>query len=218
MAVARLHIGTWFWGKKYPIDYVSRLDASVKRNLSLPYRWHVWTPPAEDMYLTDVKGCFCRLRLFDPAWQAEQEIELGDRIVCMDLDSIVTGAVDTLFDRDDPFSILQGANRHQFKFNGSIFSVVAGAYPEVWSGFSLQEARRIPFAEFPDDQQWMEAKIQLHPDAWQVGSASGIYAMGKPGWPAGEALPEDARLVVFPGWRDPAKFQHLGWVREHWRT
>jgi hypothetical protein len=31
-----------------------------------------------------------------------------------------------------------------------------------------------------------------------------ISALWIPGWPTGMALPRDAKLVVFPGWRDPA--------------
>ena len=31
------------------------------------------------------------------------------------------------------------------------------------------------------------------------------------------AVPEGARIVAFPGHRDPSKYQHLSWVRDNWR-
>jgi hypothetical protein len=70
--------------------------------------------------------------------------------------------------------------------------------------------------EFPDDQGWFWAKIP-HAATWKVGSSSGIYAFRKPGWPIGDRLPDGAKIVAFPGHRDPAQFTHLPWLKEHWR-
>lgn len=176
----------------------------------------VFEPDPEDLYLTKIQGCLVRLRLFDQFWQQERGIFVGDQIVCMDLDSIVTGPLDDVFRIDGQFAILQGANRHKFRFNGSIWSLTAGFRPDIWHDFCLDEAHSLPFAEFPDDQQYIEAKLGYYPKDWMVGSPSGIYAMGKPGWPKGDNLPEDARLVVFPGHRDPSQFTHLEWVKKHW--
>lgn len=176
----------------------------------------VFTPEPEDMHLTEIPGCFARLRVFDQHWQQKQGIYVGDQIVCIDLDSIVTGPLDDAFRIDGPFAILQGANRHRFRFNGSIWSLTATFRPDIWHDFSLDEARKVPYAEFPDDQQWIEAKLGYSPANWMVGPPSGIYAVGKLGWPPETELPSDARLVVFPGWRDPSKFTNLDWVKRHW--
>jgi hypothetical protein len=123
-----------------------------------------------------------------------------------------------LFDRPESFVILQGANSaNPNPFNGSVFMLRAGEHADVWSEFSVDAAGKVPFYAFPDDQAWFHARM---PNAagWKVGAASGVYAMGKPGWPNGTSLPRDARLVVFPGHRDPSQFTHLDWVREHWRA
>jgi hypothetical protein len=96
--VAGLTICTWV-GRQIRPDYVEKLFAGVRRNLEQDYVPMVTTPPAEDLHLTEMKGCFARLRMFDPAWQAANGIEPGDRIVCMDLDLVVTGSLDELFDR-----------------------------------------------------------------------------------------------------------------------
>jgi hypothetical protein len=212
-----LTVSTWLWGRKYGDQDVARLRAGIARHLKQDHhRFVVFRPEPEDEFLTRIPGCFARLRMFDPAWQARHAIV--DRLVCVDLDVVVTGELDRLFDRPEPFVILGGANAaNPCPFNGSLMMLRPGYRPDVWEDFSIDAARQMPFYEFPDDQGWLHHKI---PDAatWQAGPESGIFAFKKPGWPNGDDLPTDARLVVFPGWRSPAKFSHLPWVKEHWRV
>lgn len=93
----------------------------------------------------------------------------------------------------------------------------AGYRPDVWSDFSLGAADKIPRYRFADDQGWFAHKMPAAA-GWQVGPRSGVYAFKKPAWPQGDDLPSDARMVVFPGWRDPSKFMGLPWVKENWRS
>lgn len=225
-----LTVVTWLWGKKYGTEDVRKLQAGVTRHLKQDHRFFVAHPQADDDYLTKIPGCFCRLRMFDKGWQAENGVQEGDRIACMDLDSVVTGELDPLFNRPETFMILQGANAaNPCPFNGSLMMLRAGWHQEVWSDFTLEKAQAVPFYEFPDDQGWLHHKL---PNAagWKVGSQSGVYAFMKPGWPTVQVedigdgrkgkqtddLPVDARLVVFPGWRSPEKFKHLPWIKQNW--
>jgi hypothetical protein len=209
-----IHIGAWAWGAKYPDHYRRRLEASVARNFSGEYRFHVWTPRAEDRHLTKVQGCFARLRAFSPEWQAEQGIAPGDLIVNLDLDLIVTGPLDGLFDPAADFTILQGVNAtNPCPYNGSVWALRAGYRPDVWSDFTLDAAARVPFYAFPDDQAWFADRM---PGAAAIGPAQGVYAFKKPGWPRGVDLPDGARIVAFPGHRDPAQFTWVPWVAEAW--
>ena len=222
-----LTICAWCWGNKYGDHYVRRLFAGLARNIREPVRLILITdkyrdiPGVElarlpDVRLTKIKGCFARLRMFDPKWQLSLGIAPGIRLVCIDLDSIITGNLDPLFARPEPFMILTGANAaNPCPYNGSVFMLRGGYRPDVWEDFSLRAAARVPYYEFPDDQGWLAAKIP-GTVGWRAGSASGIYAFKKPGWPPGDELPADARLVVFPGRRDPAQFQHLPWIKQRW--
>lgn len=210
-----LHIVTFRWGDKYGPEYVNKLHAGIDRNMRGDYRFTVLHPLPEDEYLTRVKGCFSRLRLFDPEFQRLCGFKEGDRVVCMDLDLIVTGPLDQLFDRAEPFVILQGVNSVNIcPFNGSLWMLKAGYRPDVWGEFSLDLAGKIVAHDFPDDQGWMWDMI---PDASAFGAEDGVYAFQKRGWPKGEDLPANARVVCFPGWRDPSKFTHLDWVKANWR-
>ena len=229
-----LIITTWFWGDKYGEHYVKKLASAVHRNLTEAHRFIAFTdsprhlPGIEqytipDMRLTAIPGCFVRLRLFDPEWQAKCGINPGDRVVNMDLDLVVTGPLDPLFDRKDDFTILQNINTtNKCPYNGSIWMLKAGARPDVWSDFSLENYHKlgVPFHAFPDDQGWFHYKM---PDAGSWGPADGVYGYKKKGWPGADGIPEsqladkNTRVVVFPGWRDPDKFNHLKWIRDHWR-
>lgn len=210
-----LIIGTWFWGTKYGLHYVKRLRNSVDRNLTMNHRFDIWQPTPADELLRD--GCLCRLKMFSPDWQADHGIVEGDKIVCLDLDSVITGKLDPVFDRDEDFVILQGANAaNPCPYNGSVMMLRAGKHAEVWGDFTLERVQHIPYYEFPDDQGWIWHKI---PNAagWKVGPSSGVYAFRKPAWPRDDRLPADARLVAFPGKRDPSQFMHVPWIADHWQ-
>ena len=209
-----LTVVTWRWGEKYQGHYIERLKAGIARHLKQEYRFAVFEPEARDEYLTKVPGCFARLRLFDPAFQAKHHLE--GRIVNIDLDAIVTGSLDELFDRPESFVILHGGNAsNPCPFNGSLWMLRAGEHEDVWRDFSLKNAGQIKYHEFPDDQGFFWHKMP-RAAGWKVGAESGVYCFQKPGWVTGEALPKDARLVAFPGWRDPSRFTHLDWVKRNW--
>jgi hypothetical protein len=129
----------------------------------------------------------------------------------------VTGELDSLFGGPgDDFTILQGVNsQNPCKMNGSVWMLRAGARPDVWADFNLEAAQaKTKIHAFADDQGWFEYKM---PDAGAWGPTDGVYGFKKEGWPSGDELPAGARIVAFPGWRDPSKFEHLDWVKEHWR-
>jgi len=208
-----LIITTWRWGDKYPSHYVDRLRRGIERHFSSPFQFKLIQPAAALLF----KGCLVRLQMFSPEWQRQQGIREGDTILNLDLDLIVTGQLEPVLNRAEDFVILQGANAaNPCPFNGSVMMLRAGAHRDVWDDFSLDKVSQIPKYEFPDDQGWIWHKL---PKAagWNVGPRSGIYAFRKPQWPHDDQLPSDARMVAFPGARDPRMFFHLPWIQQHWR-
>jgi hypothetical protein len=185
--------------------------------LEQEHRFAVFAPDEEDEYLTKIPGCFCRLRYFSTEWQERQGIKPGDRIVCIDLDVVVTGSLDVLFDRDESFVILTGANSsNPCPVNGSLQMLRAGEHQNVWKDFSLKNASMVRYDSFPDDQAFIWDRIPNYAE-WKAGPESGVYSFQKTTWPKGNDLPNDARIVAFPGWRDPSRFTSLDWVKQHWR-
>lgn len=226
-----LAISTWLWGDKYSTEDVRKLREGVRRYLKQPFRFLVmterereWTPPPgierhaiKDPELLQHRGCFARLRMFDYGWQRNRDLD--DRLVCLDLDMVILGPLDKLFERSETFVILGGANSvNPCPYNGSVMMLRTGHHREVWDDFSIEAAKKIKFYEFPDDQGWLAHKL---PNAatWPCGRKSGIYAFMKPGWPINQLdPPPDARIVAFPGARRPQDYRHLKWIRQNWRV
>ncbi len=225
-----LAISTWLWGDKYSVEDVMKLRRGVARNLTQPHRFLVMTErervcsfpdgverhAIKDPDLLAYRGCFARLRMFDLGWQQNRKID--DRLVTLDLDVVITGPLDELFDRPETFVILAGANSmNPCPFNGSVMMLRPGYHEEIWSTFSMEEAAKIKHYEFPDDQGWIAHKLP-RAATWRCGRKSGIYAFLKPGWPVFDrnSLPPGARIVAFPGAREPRDFKHLPWVKQNW--
>ena len=222
-----LTVCTWLWGEKYGPEDVAKLAAGVKRNMRQAYRFVLFSdrivdlPGVEcfairDPALLEIPGCFARLRLFDP--ELQREIGADERIACLDLDMVIVRGIDEVFDREGPFHILQNINgTNPCPYNGSVWMLRAGFRPDVWSDFSLEAYHRlkVPFHAIPDDQGWLYHKL---PGAGVLGPEQGVYGFQKNGWPGQERLPPNARIVAFPGWRSPAQFQHVKWIKENWRT
>lgn len=217
----------WLWGTKYVAHDVQRLQEAVRRNLSVPHRFVLFTDQAlaltgidarelEDRALT-TKSCFCRLRMFDQQWQKRQYFR--EPIFSLDLDLLIANRLDDLLVTNSTFKILQGVNAvNPCPFNASVMLLKPGYHGEVWSDFSIQKAKEIPYHEFPDDQGWIWHKLP-NADGWKAGFESGIYGFHKPGWPGGDtnfALPLDARIVSFIGKRKPEMYKRLPWVKKYW--
>lgn len=227
---------TYLWGDKYGATDVMKLRNSIRRNTKEDHQFVLITDrmiemhgvrvlqiPSEDIALTRMPGCFARLRLFDLEWQRRNlfpnPVQPGDRIVNIDLDTVIVGNVDSCFHDNADFKILQGANAaNPCPYVGAIFQLRPGSCTRVWGEFKFNpNLPEMPVYEFPDDQGWLSIKA---PGAveWQAGKASGIYAFQKPGWPAGTTvLPDGAKIVTFIGWRKPGAFTGLPWVMGNWR-
>lgn len=236
-----LTVFTWLWGYKFSREDVLKLFRGVQRHLKQEHQFCVisenyydgWPSDVTQLMIVDgdlirLPGCFARLRMFDPRWieylNRNHLVDI-DRIACIDLDTVITGPLDPLFDRPESFVIMQKGNAsNPCPYNGALMMLRAGVHPEVWNDFSIEAAGRVPFYEFPDDQGWLWHKV---PNAagWMCGVESGVFVFRKPGWPSfdremkrgADDLPKGARLVTFSGGRSPDKFKHLDWVKENWR-
>lgn len=227
-----LAICTWLWGDKFEIGDAIRLHNMLKRNVKQPYKFILFTNvfeptnnsgmllyPIVDLKLLHIKGCFARLRIFDPEFQYKVEIAADqkfDRFITIDLDTVVTKPIDPILDLDADFAIMQGGNAaNPCPYNGALQSLRKSAHPEVWQDFSLEKANKVPFYSFPDDQGWLHHKVPNAP-GWKTGT-QGVYVFRKPGWPdATDNLPQDARLVTFIN-KTPRMLAKLPWIQEHWR-
>jgi len=84
-----------FWGTKFSDEYVYKLKAMIERNTTVPFRFVCLSDrPLKGIETRILKpgmeGWWNKLQLFDP------HHELNNRIVYLDLDTIITGNIDWL--------------------------------------------------------------------------------------------------------------------------
>lgn len=241
-----LDVVCWKWKpapgyrSQFGPETVNVLRRMVARNLSMPHRFSCITddprgidPEVRVIPLWDTfanipspsgahnPSCYRRLRMFS----AEASELIGERIVSLDLDTVVTGALDQLFDREDDFVIWGGhAAQPQQRvpwcwYNGSFMMLRAGTRQQVWSRFNPVTSPREAHAANArgSDQGWIAYCLGQGEKMWTA--ADGVYSFRSHIIPAKGALPADARLVAFHGKHDPwlEETQRMAlWIREYY--
>jgi hypothetical protein len=191
-------------------DSASGFDAAVEV---------VKTPPAAVAVgrLRNPEGprfpsCYRRLWMFSAAAR-----EVGDVVLVVDIDLVVTGDLGPIVARPEPFvgwrplMAWGGPDR----IGGGIYLLRTGAHVEIWDGFegarSIAEARAAGYRG--SDQAWLSYRLGSRVPVWPADA--GLYSIrdlrdGR------LPLPGDARLVQFNGPTKPWG-SYLPWVRAHWR-
>jgi hypothetical protein len=230
-----LSVVTWLWDDpnyrwnghfRYGADHVRRLRASVARNLSMPHRFVLVTDQPDSDYGPGVEivplwndfardgGCYRRLKAFD----RETAQRLGERFVWLDLDTVIMGPLDSLFNRDEPFVAWRDVNPPT-PYCGSMIMMNAGARQQVWDQFIADPnaARARAQRYIGTDQAWIGECLGTREPTW--GPEDGVYNFKKE--VANRGLPDNARIVFFTGPVDPSQAEiqrRHPWVLEHWRT
>lgn len=157
-------------------------------------------------------SCYRRLRIFS----ADAAATFGERIVQLDLDSVITGDLRPLVDRPEDVVAWSDPLRPA-QYNGSFLLLTAGARPQVWDRFdprrSPREARAAGW--LGSDQAWITHCLGPGEARWS--RADGVYSYRVDR--LADRLPEGARIVFAHGREDPwgAEMQRLAWVREYYR-
>lgn len=262
MNLAPLKVVCWLWREElvtrqrttYGVEHVRAWRNMVERNLSLPHELICLTDQPEqvpegvravplwDQY-KDLGGCFVRLPAFHPRIA---EIIGGQRFVSMDLDCVVTGSLDPLFDRPEPLVAFRcGQARRIRRVQGSIFMMDAGAAREIYDDFRSEDLEwfRKPLKNgkvveqwihrdaknagwtLGTDQSWLSYKILTQGVKCKVGFwqdvESGICNWGSmmQSCPERSDPPDSARLLFFSGPTDPANSklqQKAPWIQEYY--
>lgn len=242
----------WHWNSRYGKQHLQRMQSMLRRHLSLPHRCVCITDRPKDvpsgMSTFDVRHtvskddfkCIRRMWLYagKPAkagklWPGD----LGDRLLQLDLDVVLTDSIDPIVDRPEPFVIWQSestkrVNRpHGWAYNATVMLLTPGAREDVWNRYT-ENRRAVEKAADADgwdtktnsDQAIATFLLKDNPPAvWT--QADGIYSYRAFAGPYGEkdcGLPQGCRIVSFHG-RSGARHpgapdlqQKSPWIQEHW--
>lgn len=217
---------------KFTPAHVVTLRNMVSRNLTVPFEFVCVTDKpfqadgircAPLDWSKHVSGtCFVRLMLRHPRIAGL----LGRRIFNLDLDVVIVANIDDIVNRPEPNVFWlnpnhQPGNRRAF-YQTSVQLLTAGTLPELWTDFDPKITptwvnRRWGGAE----QCWVSERLAHDQPYWD--SSHGIYGAGRLGDRTdgvGTELPLNAKIVSFPGNREPSQpdvQERHKWIREHYR-
>ena len=230
-----LKIITWLWAQPngrttYTAHHVNIWAAMLKRHLTIPFTLACVTdmpdgidsdieiidPPNDFVGIetpTWNKGkpnCFRRLVLFSP--EAEK-IFGAKRFASMDLDAVVGANVDDIFSKTEDFIMYRGTNFDR-PYNGSLVMMDAGARPQVYNEFSIENAIASGQKYTGSDQAWIAYCLGTGEATWSF--EDGICWWGSQ---YNTDIPEK-KIMFFPGIIKPWEVIVLGvdkWCIEHYR-
>jgi len=216
---------------RYTAEHVNKMCSMLQRHLTLPHQIICLTNDAEGITcetqpipapdLFRYGSCWHRLWLFSP-----EARRLGEYVVSIDLDTVITDQVDVLFRDPPPFKIWRGAYP-KITYCGSLWLLKTGAFPWIWDQFNPKDLRRTISHSFPyrhpdclkaghsigSDQAWIALKLPNAP-VWTSTDGVLSYRLEASG-----ELPQGARIVNFHGFEDPSLSscqEKSPWIAEHW--
>lgn len=228
-----LTVMTWLWSQPggratYTPHHVHIWADMVRRNLSMPHRLAVVTdidadygdieiiPPPREFENVRIPTwgdafpqCLRRIAMFAP----DAGARFGNRFVSMDMDCVISGPLDPLFDRSEDFVMYRGTNAAR-PYNGSMVMMTAGARPQVYTEFSPEGAVEAGKRYIGSDQAWISHCLGRGEATW--GPEHGVI------WYGGQrnAAVVEKRIMFFPGTPKPWTLAQEGrdpFVSEHYR-
>lgn len=152
-----------YWGTKFPVEYVHNLKSMVERNTTIEHQF---------ICLSDkkIEGIETRILKpgFDGWWNKLQLFDLGhglsERVVYLDLDTLITGNIDWLLEYSGNFMGIEdvgAVNAHQPHLKGVLQTGVMAfnsfMNAQIWKELSVREDIR---AKFRGDGECLNAYIQ----------------------------------------------------------
>jgi hypothetical protein len=189
MKIVTLNIGT----KYAEGDYVGKLYRSLVRNVTVPFEFECITQ-------SEYPGWWGKINVLNPP----------ERIVFLDLDTIITGNVDFLFEYQGSFAILRDFYRPD-GFGSAVMGISPGFGRNIVESFALTSKHVMK--SFAGDQNFIEFHVK-HADLWQDLYPGKIKSFKADNLEAG---PKGASIVCLHGQPKNLDLLHLDWVRENWR-
>lgn len=223
-----------FWGDKFSDDYVYNLKSMVERNTTVPHQFVCFS----DRELEGIKtvklipgyeGWWNKMQMFNT------DFRLGNRVVYLDLDTLIVDNIDWLLEYDGMFMGIEdlgAVNKHQPELKGRLQSgVMSWDYrlnSHLWNRFtSSGESQRyrgdgeylnhiVPKYQRDFIQKRYKGKLKSY--KYQVYSEgitddlSIICFHGRP------SIPQAMTETVTTGWKNSGKtYEPQDWIKDYWR-
>jgi len=231
------------WGSKYGPEYVDRLYGMVARNLSRPFRFVCLTDRPEEIRAEVTCAPIPRLPpiaqpkergwLKIASFSPELAGLLDETVLFLDLDVIVTGSLDPLFDHPGAFPMIRDWY-HPVRLvgNSSVYRYRPAERRALFEAFR-QDADAIVTRirneqEFVSEYLEARGELSFWPRAWcQSFRVSCLAPWPMRAWET-PRRPDDCRVLVFHGEPKPPEalvgrrgllqtFRPAAWIEDDWR-
>lgn len=223
-----------FWGNKFSEDYVYNLKSMVERNTTVPHQFVCFSDRELEgiktvKLISGYKGWWNKMQMFNT------DFRLGNRVVYLDLDTLIVGNIDWLLEYDGMFMGIEdlgSVNEHQPELKGRLQSgVMSWDYrlnSHLWNRFtSSGESQRyrgdgeylnhiVPKYQRDFIQKRYKGKLKSY--KYQVYSEgitddlSIICFHGRP------SIPQAMTETVTTGWKNSGKtYEPQDWIKDYWR-
>ena len=216
------------WGTKFPPEYVNRLFYGVRRNTTVPFKFHCFTDDAtgldpeiqlHPLPYTNVEGWWQKLYLFS------DEIDIEGRVLFMDLDTLITKNIDHFVTQDKGFVTLQDLWQRGNNVSSAVMSFEVGKHTQIWNTFIQDPVAAVRSLHPHGDQKWIQ-KQQHQRTFWQNLFPNQVVSF-KSGCRGG--LPNNVHIVCYHG--KPSIIESMTittkvqgftipptpWVEEYWK-
>jgi hypothetical protein len=232
------------WGPLYGAHYANRLHAMASRHMRRPFRFVCFTDDATGLNAGVEAMPIPALRIDAPyentPWRklALYQPALGDLqgpALFMDLDVVVTGPLDPLFDHPGDYCIIHNwTHPDRIVGNSSVFRFEVGSKTELVDTFLSQPTQHWVDL-YRNEQAFLShvlgrERLTYWPADWCVSFKKHCLPRRPLQWVLPSSVPDGARVVVFHGHPNPDEalegrwpggwwkgLRPAGWIAEHWR-
>ena len=222
-----------YWGNKFSLDYVYNLKAAVERNTTVPHKFVCYAdrsiPNVETRILRPgYEGWWNKLQLFDAA------NKVSDRVVYLDLDTIITGNIDWLLNDRSWFMGIEdvgAVNAHQPHLKNVLQTgVMAWDFDpnsHIWNTFVLSYDMVVD--TYRGDGEYLSSLVNpYHRTLLQHKYRNSLKSYKYDVYP--NKLMDETSIVVFHGRpsieqaftetiKTPmATYEPQEWIKDYWRT
>lgn len=228
----------WKWGKKFTRAHVEKMRSMLSRHLSLPHCVVCLTDAPKDVPEGVIAAPMKMVPVLPHDYKGLRRMwlyskdagQLGDRLLQLDLDVVLTDSIDPIVDRPEDFVIWKSDSnwKDKWAYNATVMLITPGAKDDLWRRYMknpvgiLKEADADGWGGKVNSDQALACYLLKDQPVAVWTQADGLHAYrvfaGKYG-ERGQTLPAGCRLVSFHGPRDPSikdLQQKSPWIREHW--
>lgn len=203
------------WCSLYGIQYVNRLYNGIQWHLSLPYTFLCITDKPFALGLSDgIQPMF--LDVPDWKWNLKKmflykpDNGLSGRVICFDLDVVITGSLDEMASYDGEFITCEEAY-HPGKPGGSIIGFQTGfGEKELWSPL-MKNHRKWENETRGSERRYFGQRLKKY-DFWEKLFPGQVLSYKRD---CKVGLPDGSRVVRFHGKPRPHEVNDQ-WVKENW--